>query len=87
MRDFPFSLLGIALSAPRTHSFAVSVEQLKQALTTLSDAEQKEVSAFLFILRHRADPAFHATVEDRLSDADRSHWLTADEFEQRLDKK
>ena len=65
----------------------MSVEELKKALTTLSVGEQAELSAFLFHLRHRADAAYQATVETRLTDKDSSHWLSPEEFEKRLDKK
>lgn len=63
------------------------MEELKQAVTTLSGEEQKELSAFLFHLRHRADAAYQAAVESRLADKDSSHWVTPEEFEKRLDKK
>ena len=62
----------------------MSVEQLKQQLVALSPAEQQEVTAFLFHLRHAADPDYQEAVQRRLADADRSHWLTPDEFEKRL---
>ena len=65
----------------------MSVEDLKRALTTLSAGEQDEVSAFLFHLRHRADAAYQADIEHRISDKDSSHWLKPEEFEQRLDEK
>jgi len=48
---------------------------------------QREVSAFLFHLRHRADAAYQKTVESRGTDKDSSHWLTPEEFEKRLDEK
>ena len=65
----------------------MSVEELKKALGTLSAGEQNEVSAFLFHLRHRADPGYQETVENRISYGDPSHWLTPEEFEKRLDEK
>jgi hypothetical protein len=65
----------------------MSVEELKKAVTTLSADEQNELSAFLFHLRHRADSAYQSAVESRLSDKDRLHWLSPEEFEQQLDKK
>jgi len=65
----------------------MSVEELKRALTTLSSGEQDEVSAFLFHLRHRADSAYQASMERRISDKDSSHWLKPEEFEKRLDEK
>ncbi len=65
----------------------MSVEELKRALTTMSAKEQGEVSAYLFFLRHRGDAAYQAILETRLSDHDPSHWLTPEDFEERLDKK
>ena len=65
----------------------MSVEELKQAVTQLSAAEQTELSAFLFRLRHQGDSEYQSGVESRLSDKDRSHWLTPEEFEKQLDQK
>jgi len=63
----------------------MGVEELKKALSSLSMEEQNEVTAFLFHLRHRADDAYQATLAARMVDKDRSHWLTPEEFERRLD--
>ena len=65
----------------------MSVEQIKSSLTRLSPTEQSEVSAFLFHLRHAADPEYQERVAARLSDKDPSHWLTPEEFERQLDRK
>ena len=65
----------------------MSVQQLKQELAALSDSERAEISAFLFHLRHAADPAYQSVLERRLSDKDPSHWLSIKEFEKRLDEK
>jgi hypothetical protein len=59
----------------------MSVEQIKREMTVLSQAELNEVSAFLFHLRHRHDPDYTEKVEARLSDSDKSKWLTPEEFE------
>jgi hypothetical protein len=64
----------------------MSVEELKRAVTKLSAAEQSELSAFLFHLLHRGDPAYQSGVESRLSDKNQSHWLSPERFEQQLDK-
>jgi hypothetical protein len=63
----------------------MSVEDIKKALSGLSAAEQNEVSAFLFHLRRRSDATYQATLAERMSDKDPSHWLTPEEFERRLD--
>ena len=64
----------------------MSVEELKKAVTTLSPEEQTELSAFLFHLRHRSDPAYQGALESRLADKDPAHWLKPEEFEARLDQ-
>ena len=65
----------------------MSVEQIKSSLASLSPAEQGEVSAFLFHLRHVSDPEYQSRVETRLSDTDPTHWLSPEEFERRLDQR
>lgn len=65
----------------------MSVEELKKAVTTLTPAEQTELSAFLFHLRHRSDASYQDAVTSRLADRDPLHWLPPDEFETRLDQK
>jgi hypothetical protein len=60
------------------------MDDFKQGLVALSPAEQAEIAAFLFHLRHRADPDYQATIERRLEDKDPSHWLSPEEFERRL---
>lgn len=65
----------------------MSVEDIKRGIASLSPMEQGEVTAFLFYLRHAADPDYQARVEARLSDRDPANWLTPEEFERRLDQK
>ena len=65
----------------------MSVEEIKHSIASLSAKEQGEVSAFLFHLRHAADPDYQERVDSRLSDRDPAHWLTPKEFERQLDQK
>jgi hypothetical protein len=60
------------------------VKEIKDQLVALSEAQRAEVSAFLFHLRHAADPEYQKTVQRRMEDKDPAHWLTADEIEKRL---
>ncbi|CAN5585358.1 hypothetical protein BH20VER1_BH20VER1_25010 [soil metagenome] len=62
----------------------MSVEELKRAVTALSAAEQNELTAFLFHLRHRNDPAYVARSERPGPDEDPSSWVTLEEFENQL---
>jgi hypothetical protein len=50
----------------------MSVEEIKKGLIALSEAEQSEVTAFLFHLRHSRDPDYQDVVSERLSDSDSS---------------
>jgi hypothetical protein len=63
----------------------MSFEQLKREVTTLSDREQAELIRYTLQLRYAHDVAYRREVTDRLNDHDKSHWLTPDEFERRLD--
>lgn len=64
----------------------MSVEDIKRSIATLSPAEQGEVTAFLFHLRHASDSEYQERVSSRLTDRDPAHWLTPEEFERRLDE-
>jgi len=69
----------------RRYAWLMSVEELKKTVATLSPAEQNELTAFLFHLRHRGDVAYQAKLKARVDDKEPSHWLTPEEFEKRLD--
>jgi hypothetical protein len=62
----------------------MSVEELKKTVATLSPSEQNELTAFLFHLQHRGDAAYQAMLRARMRDKDPAHWLTPEEFEERL---
>jgi hypothetical protein len=62
----------------------MNVEQIKDLIAALSPAEQNELSAFLFHLRHVSDPDYQDEVETRLNDKDPAHWLTPEQFERHL---
>ena len=66
----------------------MSIEAIKRELAALSPAEQGEVTAFLFHLRHTADAddVYQTAVSRRLSDRDPAHWLTPEEFGRQLDQ-
>jgi asparagine synthetase B (glutamine-hydrolysing) len=52
----------------------------------LDDRRHAELISYTLQLRYAHDANYRREVVDRLNDADKSHWLTPDEFEQRLDK-
>lgn len=63
----------------------MKIEELKKEAETLSFEQQGELAAYVVQLRNRRDPDYMAEMQRRIEDADRSHWLTPDEFERRLD--
>ena len=65
----------------------MSIEEIKSSIATLSPVQQSEVSAFLFHLRHVSDAEYQERVNSRLSDTEREHWLTPEEFERKLDQR
>ena len=62
----------------------MSFEQIKRAVALLDEQQQAELIAYTLQLRYAHDIGYHREVTDRLNDANKSHWLTPDEFERRL---
>jgi len=62
----------------------VSFEQIKRAVALLDEQQQAELISYTLQLRYAHDIGYHREVTDRLNDANKSHWLTPDEFERRL---
>lgn len=65
----------------------MSIEEIKSGIAALSPEQRTEVSAFLFQLQLTSDPDYRERVESRLADKDPAHWLTLEEFEQRLEER
>lgn len=63
----------------------MSFEQIKREVALLSERQQTELISYTLQLRYAQDGQFHREVTDRLNDQEKSHWLTPDEFERRLD--
>ena len=64
----------------------MSFEQLKREVAELSTIKQAELIAYTLQLRYSSDADYRREVAERLNDTDKSHWLTPEEFERRLDK-
>ena len=67
------------------HDNYMTVEQVKREAATFSFEEQGELAAYLIQLRNRRDPEYLPELQRRIEDTGRSHWLTPDQFEKRLD--
>jgi hypothetical protein len=63
----------------------MSFEQIKRAVALLDERQQTELIAYTLQLRYAQDADYHGEVTDRLNDGDKTHWLTPEEFERRLD--
>ncbi len=65
----------------------MSVQELKDQIAALPQEAQNELMAFLFHMRHREDDRYAKTLTRRMEDSDLAHWLSPEEFENRLDRK
>jgi len=64
----------------------MSLEQLKREVASLTGREQADLISYTLKLRYDNDANFLREVTDRLNDSEKTHWLTPEEFERRLDK-
>ena len=62
----------------------MSFEQIKREVALLDERQQAELISYTLQLRYAHDIGYHREVTDRPNDADKTHWLTPDEFERRL---
>ncbi len=62
----------------------MSFEQIKHEVALLDEQQQADLISYTLQLRYAHDASYHHEVTDRLNDTDKSHWLTPDEFERRL---
>ena len=58
----------------------MSVHEIKEQLATLPKQELDQVVAYLFHLRHQADPEYTSEIDRRLGDDSSANWLSIDEF-------
>jgi hypothetical protein len=63
----------------------VSLDQIKREVASLSREDQDKLIAYAIQLRHASDTEYRHEVTARFNDKDKSHWLTPEEFERRLD--
>ncbi len=64
----------------------MSFEQLESKVARLKEKEQAELISYTLQLCYANNDTQRREVADRLNDSDKSHWLTPEEFERRLDK-
>jgi hypothetical protein len=62
----------------------MSFEDLKKEVVTLSQTEQKRLTAFMFSLWHQNDPEYQSVVSARIEDKDPTKWISLEQFEAKL---
>ena len=62
----------------------MSLEQIKQAVALLDGLQQAELIGYALRLRYAQHADHQREVVGRFNAADKSNWLTPDEFERRL---
>jgi hypothetical protein len=58
----------------------MTVEQIKEELSNLPEAEQDQVVAYVVHLRHMRDPATRRELSRRMDDREPSHWISVDQL-------
>ena len=64
----------------------MSLETLKREAAALDESGRKELLAYLISLREQKWAAHAREISKRLDDPNPGHWLTLEEFKERLDK-
>lgn len=64
----------------------MELDQLKKEIQSLTLERQGELIAYLVQLRNTKDPAYRTLMMERLDDRDPNHWLTPDQFEERVNR-
>jgi hypothetical protein len=63
----------------------MTLEEMKKEARSLSFPEKAQLAAYLIHLRNSEDPEYLAEMRRRIEDPHKSHWLSPEEFERRLD--
>jgi hypothetical protein len=61
----------------------MSYEELKKEVVALSFKEQKELTALLFSLWRKNNPAQSSALERRIQDRDEKNWISLEDFASR----
>jgi hypothetical protein len=62
----------------------MSIEAIKQELAELDADGRRQIIAFLVSINQRENPEYRTKMARKIDDNDPSHWLTLEEFEQKL---
>jgi hypothetical protein len=62
----------------------VSIDAIKQELAGLDAEGRQQIIAFLVSINQRENPEYRAKMARKIDDNDPSHWLTLEEFDQKL---
>jgi hypothetical protein len=59
----------------------MSLSELKEEVAKLPEQEQAELSAYLEYLLDKRDASFRKDLGRKITDSDRSHWVSLEEIE------
>lgn len=62
----------------------MSIDAIKQELAGLDAEGRQQIIAFLVSINQRESPEYRMKMARKIDDNDPSHWLTLEEFEQKL---
>ena len=58
----------------------MTVEQIKEELSNLPEAQQDHVVAYVVHLRHMREPGTRQELSRRMDDREPSHWISVDQL-------
>ncbi len=61
----------------------MSLDQIKEELANLPEAQQDHLAAYLLHLRHLRDPNSPQELRRKIDDRDPAHWISLDELRER----
>ena len=62
----------------------MSIDAIKQELAGLDADGRQQIIAYLVSINQRENPEYRAKMARKIDDKDPSHWLTLEEFDQKL---
>ena len=60
----------------------MTVEQIKEEVSHLPEAQQDHLVAYVVHLRHLRDPATRQELKRRIDDHDPAHWISVDQLKE-----
>ena len=62
---------------------SMTLDQIKEELTSMPEDQQDHLVAYLLHLRHLRDPATRQELARKIDDHDPAHWMSLDQIRER----